>query len=80
MHTTPGQLPAMLMVLVSALVGVVAAFAPSALSLSEKTAIIAAAAAAVPVGVYLVAYFRHQTAMLKASLAPRPSLTTPPSS
>jgi hypothetical protein len=62
-NLTPGQLPALAMALVSAVVDLVAAFAPTALSPSEKTAIIAVASTAIPLGIALYSIFGHQMAM-----------------
>lgn len=65
MNITPGQLPSLAMAFVSAVIDAVTLFAPSALNVSEKTAIVTVASAAVALGVALYSYFGHSAAMKK---------------
>lgn len=62
---TPGQLPSLAMAFVSAVVDLVVAFAPTALSASEKTAVLGVASAVIALGIALYSVFGHQVALKK---------------
>lgn len=68
MDPNSGQLPSLLISLVGIVLDILAIVAPTALSDSGRSAILTIATAAIPVGLALYAYFRHQSAMTQLKL------------
>lgn len=62
MNLNPGQIPALVIALLGAVLDAVTIFAPTALTPAEKTAILTVATAAVPVGLAIYAYISHSVA------------------
>jgi hypothetical protein len=68
MNPAPGQLPALIAALVSAVLDAIVAFAPTALNTGEKTALLAVLSAAIPVAILAMGYFGHSAAMTRMKL------------
>jgi hypothetical protein len=66
MTPSPGQIPALIAALVSAVLDAVTAFAPTALNSTEKTAVLAVFSAAIPIAIIAAGYFGHSFAIAQA--------------